>query len=163
MLRLLTSGVPATCDPWVELTDEERVELRKAINSHFCMPNLKVGDTISCRVKTATIVSPYKNYDEIKSFLIVAVDENGYYLFVPCYYLLKNSFIADKYKIKSLGIENKFLNEEITYIQDNMVASIDSIRSGISCKICREHFPYAEANQEDGTMICFSCHQNPYR
>lgn len=127
------------------------------------MPKLKVGDTISCRVKSCLIVSPYRSYDEIKSFVIVAKDEHGYYLFVPHYFLLKNSFVLDKYKLKTLGIEKKYLDEEIVYIQENMIASIESTRNGMTCRICKEHFPYAVANQEDGTLICFSCRQNPYR
>jgi hypothetical protein len=28
---------------------------------------------------------------------------------------------------------------------------------GCSCKICKELYPYAEPNQEDGTLICWSC------
>ena len=127
------------------------------------MPELQVGDTISCRIKSAMIVSPYRAYDDVKSFVIVAVDEHGYYLFVPHYYLLKDSFVADRYKIKLLGIEQRYLDEDIVYIQENMVASIEAQMSGINCRICREHFPYASANQEDGTMVCFSCRSNPYR
>src|SRR5579863_4278463 len=109
------------------------------------MPKLKVGDTISCRVKSALIVSPYRAYDETKSFVIVATDEHGYYLFVPHYYLLKNSFKADRYKIKALCIEQRYLDEEIIYIQENMVCSVESKKEGMTCKICKEHFPYAVA------------------
>lgn len=126
------------------------------------MPKLKVGDTISCRVKSAVIVGPYRHYDEIKSFVIVATDEHGYYLFVPHYYYLKNCIVADKYKCKTLGIEKRYLDENIILIQENLVASIDSKKDGMSCKICKEFYPYATANQEDKTLICFSCKQNPY-
>lgn len=127
------------------------------------MPKLKVGDTVSCRVKSATIVSPYRSYDEIKSFVIVAMDEHGYYLFVPHYFLLKTSFVIDKYKIKNLGINKKYLDENAVYIQENLVASVEARGDGMTCKICKEFFPYSVANQEDGTLICFSCRQNPYR
>lgn len=30
-------------------------------------------------------------------------------------------------------------------------------RDGCQCKKCLEMYPYAEPNQEDGTLICFSC------
>jgi hypothetical protein len=34
---------------------------------------------------------------------------------------------------------------------------------GMFCKQCRLFSQFAEPNQDDGTMICYSCRQNPYR
>ena len=133
-----------------------------AIIPHDGMPKLKPGDTISCRVKSALIVSPYRSYDEIKTFTIIASDDHGYYLYVPHYYCLKGCVVADQYRCKKLGIDKKYIGEDIIHIQENMIASVDRKQDGIVCKICREFFPYAAANQEDGTLICFSCRQNPY-
>ena len=133
-----------------------------AIIQHDGMPSLKPGDTITCRISVSEIVSPYKNYDDIKSFLIVATDNYGYYLYVPHYEQIKGSGAADKYFCKKLGIAIRFLNEEIVYIQEHMVASIERQSEGMCCKKCRELYSYAESNQEDGTLICFSCRQNPY-
>ncbi len=28
---------------------------------------------------------------------------------------------------------------------------------GCTCKKCKEFYPYAEPNQEDGTLICYGC------
>jgi hypothetical protein len=128
------------------------------------MPRLKQGDSVTCRVSSAEIVSPYKAYDEIKSFVIVAIDDRGYFLFVPNYMFIKNTIIADKYRCKTLGIEQRFLDEEIVYIAENMVASVERKQEGLHCKVCNEMFPYAKPNQDDGkTLICFSCRQNPWR
>ena len=127
------------------------------------MTKLKPGDRVDCRVKASTIVSPYKNYDEIKTFEIVAKDDHGYYLYVPHYYSLKDTKVADSYKCKLLGIDKKFLNENIVYIQENLVCLVHDKMDGLSCKICREFYRYSEANQSDGTLICYSCRQNPYR
>jgi hypothetical protein len=30
-------------------------------------------------------------------------------------------------------------------------------RDGCDCKKCKEYYPYAEPNQEDGTLICYAC------
>lgn len=30
-------------------------------------------------------------------------------------------------------------------------------KDGCRCKKCKEYYPYAEANQEDGTLICYVC------
>lgn len=127
------------------------------------MTRLKPGDRVDCRVKASTIVSPYKNYDEIKTFEIVATDNHGYYLYVPHYYALKGTSVANKYRCNALGIDKKFLDENIVYIQENMVAHVHDKLDGISCRICREFFQYAAPNQPDGSLICYSCRRNPYR
>jgi hypothetical protein len=127
------------------------------------MTKLKPGDRVDCRVKTATIVSPYRNYDEVKTFEIVAKDDHGYYLYVPHYYALKGTIVADVYCCKRLGIDKRFLNENIIHIQENMIANIRSRLDGMVCSICKEFYPFASGNQKDGTLICYSCRQNPYR
>lgn len=127
------------------------------------MTRLKPGDRIDCRVKSATIVSPYKNYDEVRTFEIVSTDKYGYYLYVPHYYCLKGTVVANNYQCKTLGIDKKFLDENIIYVQDNMIALVHDKLDGLSCKICKEFFGYAASNQPDGTLICFSCRANPYR
>jgi hypothetical protein len=127
------------------------------------MTKLKPGDRVDCRVKASTIVSPYKSYDEVKTFEIVAKDDRGYYLYVPHYYVLKGTVVADQYRCKNLGIDKKFLNENIVHIQENMIANVQSKLDGLVCVVCKEFFPYAEPNRGDGTLICYSCRQNPYR
>ena len=123
---------------------------------------LNVGDTISCRIRSSSIVGPYKNYDEIKSFMIVAVDDHGYYLYVPHYYCLSGCVVANEYRCKNLNIDKKYLHEDIIYIKENMVAAVECKQDGLQCKICGEFFPYSVANQGDGSLICYSCRLNPY-
>jgi hypothetical protein len=170
MLRLINTGqhpiVWNGIDPNASFSNEDIKKLQAEFDiifSHHDMTKLKPGDRVDCRVKASTIVSPYKNYDEVKTFEIVAIDNHGYYLYVPHYYSLKNTSIANGYQCKALGIDKKFLDENIVYIQGNMIAHVHEKMDGISCKICREFFRYAEANQEDGSLICYSCRQNPYR
>lgn len=127
------------------------------------MAKLKPGDRVDCRVKQATIVSPYKDYDEMRTFEIVAGDKHGYYLYVPSYIHIKNQVKADKYQCEHLGINKKFLGENIVYIQENLICRISSILDGMSCSKCGDFFQMAEPNQEDGTLICYACRFNPYR
>lgn len=126
------------------------------------MLNLKPGDRVDCRIKSNVIVSTYRGYDEVKTFEIVAIESYGYYLYVPHYYFLKGTVVADKYQCKRLGINNKFLNENIIYIEEGTIHAIREYMDGLPCKKCHEFFSYAESNQEDGTLICYSCRQNPY-
>jgi formylmethanofuran dehydrogenase subunit E len=37
------------------------------------------------------------------------------------------------------------------------------VQLGRTCMKCNEFNQYAEDNQPNGGMICFSCRQNPYR
>lgn len=127
------------------------------------MAKLKPGDRVDCRVKEATVVSPYKDYDEIKTFEIVAEDKYGYYIYVPPYYNIKGTSKADKYRCKQLRIDSKFLGVDILYIQENMIARIASVLDGMHCANCGEFHAMAGPNQENGTLICYSCRFNPYR
>lgn len=34
---------------------------------------------------------------------------------------------------------------------------------GMICQKCKSFYDYAEPNQEDGSMICYTCRHNPYR
>jgi len=125
------------------------------------MAQLKPGDRVDCRVKEATIVSPYKDFDEVITFEIVAVDKYGCYLFVPVYLNIKNTFILDKYKCKSLSVDSRFLGENAIYIRESMIFQINSILDGFRCIRCLEFFPMASPNQDDGTLICWSCRHYP--
>jgi hypothetical protein len=33
-------------------------------------------------------------------------------------------------------------------------------KDGCTCKKCKEHYQYAEPNQDDGTLICYGCRMN---
>lgn len=127
------------------------------------MVKLKPGDRVDCRVRANTIVSPYKNYDEIRTFEIVATDIHGYYLFVPVHLTIKGSVKADQAQCKQLGIDKRFVDERIVYIQENMIYQVNSILDGMCCAKCSEFYRMAGPNQDDGTMICYACRFNPYR
>jgi hypothetical protein len=127
------------------------------------MAKLKPGDRVDCRVKQATIVSPYKDYDEMRTFEIVADDKYGYYLYVPSYMHIKGQVKADQYQCQHLGIHKKFLGENIVYIQGDLVCRINSILDGMNCSNCGDFFQMAGPNQPDGTLICYACRFNPYR
>ena len=123
---------------------------------------LKPGDRIDCKIEYGRIVSSYSSYDEIRTFEIVAVDDSGLYLFVPCYVFLKETVNAHEHRCSKLGINKKFLNEEIVHICEGQISNIKYILDGKSCCMCDEFFEYAIGNQEDGTLVCYACKQNPY-
>lgn len=44
------------------------------------------------------------------------------------------------------------------YLQNRRRKGID----GMYCKKCQQFYEFAEPNQDDGTLMCFSCRTNPY-
>ena len=121
------------------------------------MPKLHVGDTVSIRVKSGSIVGPYGSYDEIKSFVIVAVDAHGYHLFVPHYWSLSGTIVVDAQRCKSIGIDAKYIDETTVYILEGMISAVNDKKDGMSGKVCQEFFKYAVANREGDTLVCYSC------
>jgi hypothetical protein len=125
--------------------------------------SLKRGDKVEVHLKENEIVNRYRIFDEARVFEIVATDNEGYCLYVPHYLFVKETIVADITRCLRLEIDPKFLNENIVYVLEDFVISVKSILDGMSCKICQDFFAYAEGNQEDGSLICFSCRSNPWR
>lgn len=125
------------------------------------MPRLKPGDRINCRLKESRIVNPYSEFDDEKTFEVISVDDSGYYLFVPVYYLVKDSYKIDHWDAKEMGVDPRFLGEECVYILENLVAKVHAVLDGMFCTKCKEFYEYASANQKNGTLICWTCRTYP--
>jgi len=128
------------------------------------MARLKIGDRIICRLREKTVVNPYTtDYDEETSFDIIAVDNFGYYLYIPPYTFMKGSVRVDSFLLKQLALDKKFLGDDILYIREGFVYKVKSVIDGCSCDKCKDFFYQAAPNQENGRFICWSCRNNPYR
>ena len=128
------------------------------------MTKLKPGDRVNCRIKDNVIVSPYQgDHEETRTFEVIGKDPYGYYLFVPNYMFLKDSVMIDDDACAFLLIEDRFIGEQVIYINENMICKVSSQIDGCACTRCREFFHMAEPNQENGTLICWQCRNNPYR
>lgn len=126
------------------------------------MVRLIPGDRVDCHLRNGCIINPHREFDDTKTFEIVAVTEYGYYLFVPQYICLPDTTPIDERSCKRMGIDRRFLGELMVHINENMVYRIVSQLDGKTCIICQEFCPMAEANQEDGTFTCFICRSSPY-
>lgn len=126
------------------------------------MARLKSGDRVNCRLKASLIISPYKDdYDDERVFEIIASDEEGYYLYVPPYFTVKNSDKVDYHFARKLGIDSKFIGEEIIHISDSLVSRVNSTLDGCFCIKCKDFCEMAAPNQPDGTLICWHCRTYP--
>jgi len=127
------------------------------------MPSLKAGDRIDCRIKENNIVSSYSQYDDTRTFEIVAADDAGYYIFVPGYIYINGGTILDATRCRRLDIDPRFISEQIVYIMESYVHQISCHMDGTKCVKCQDFFTMAAPNQLDGTFLCRSCKLNPYR
>lgn len=124
---------------------------------------LKAGDRVDCRILANKIVSPYSdNYDCVKTFEIVSLDTWGYFIYIPQYVLIENSMKIDSSYSRALAIDSKFIGENMVYIKESLIYKISSLFDGCICCKCHEFYDFAAPNQENGTMICWSCRNYPY-
>ena len=58
-------------------------------------------------------------------------------------------------------------NLNLMDLLDRLEVFVDNVRvrrspDGMYCKRCQSFYQFAESNQEDGTLLCYSCRQNPF-
>jgi len=127
------------------------------------MSILKPGDRVVCKIKNSSIISTYaSDFDFKKTFEIVALDKVGYHVYIPHYIMLNNTLTVDCSKITRLGINKKFLDEEIAYITNENIASIEYVMDGAFCSRCNEFLSQASPDK-DGNMTCYACKNNRFR
>lgn len=126
------------------------------------MARLKPGDRVTCRVKGGRIVSSYSGYEEEKEFEIIAFDAKGYFLYVPDHYAVAGTTRVSPNNLNSLGIDRKFMDCSMIYITSSSIVRVYEKLDGLTCSECKEFYKYAEANQEDGTLKCWTCRNYPH-
>lgn len=126
------------------------------------MSRLKIGDRIDCRIKSQLIVSPYADYDEVRTFEVIGITSRGYYLYVPPNVYLKDAIRIDEYNFDDLGVHPRFIEDETIFVPDKMIYKVSARLDGCHCDQCDEFYSYAEPNQPNGTLICFSCRNYPF-
>ena len=126
------------------------------------MPKLKLGDRVSVKLDGTTVVGPYSDHTEVRTFDIIGVEDGRYYLYVPPYITISDTVKVDNYNYKKFNILPKFIGEEVILVAENKIYKIVSRLDGTFCDYCGEFYDYAVPNQGD-KLICWSCRQNPYR
>ncbi len=125
------------------------------------MLTLKQGDRVDCHVKLNAVISPYEDdFDESLTFEIIGLDEHGYYLYIPNYIVIKGTVELDDYSCVFLKISKKFIGEHILFIRENMISRVRQVFDGCFCVKCGEFHAMASPNQENGTLICWSCRRS---
>lgn len=123
---------------------------------------LKPGDRVDVLIKDCIIINTQSNFDEIRTFEVIANENYGFYLYIPQYILIKGTLIADQYRCKQLNIDRRYLNENICFIQQGQIYKVNMILDGMKCCKCQEFYEMSASNQPDGTLICWNCKNYPY-
>ncbi len=65
-------------------------------------------------------------------------------------------------------IKNTETNIDLVSLLDRLELYVLNVKhkkfpDGMFCRRCQIFFQYAEPNQPDGTLLCYSCRNNPFR
>lgn len=131
----------------------------------------RVDDIVVCKTKNnRPILRMEKDFDEKISLKIVGVKISKYSvpeyaLYIPDYETgrIKPDGKISKKTIFDFNIEEKFLNDWVIMVRASQIFKHEFVADGISCGSCGDYFSMGGPNQEDGTMICYACRQNPWR
>lgn len=70
------------------------------------------------------------------------------------------SFLAGVVQAENIGIDLVGLLDRIELYVDRIRGKVGL--DGMFCRKCKTFYKYAEGNQTDGTLLCYSCRNNPY-
>jgi len=127
------------------------------------MIRLKPGDRVDCRVKSNNIIVSYGEYDVTRTFEVVHVDDEGCYVFIPCFIYINGGITLDAAKARRMGVDPRFVGEKISYIAESSICKVSYVLDGMKCIKCQDFFIMAEPNTPEGEFWCRSCRANPYR
>lgn len=65
-------------------------------------------------------------------------------------------------------VQNNHAHLDLSVLVDRIEVFLDNKRKrkfpdGMVCKKCQGFFEFAEPNQSDGSLLCYTCRTNPYR
>lgn len=128
------------------------------------------GDHVVCKLRSGSLAARHEKSDDRITLTIagrIMLDENTweYVAYVPQYEagLIKSVFKIRPELAKRYGMHPKYVGESGVTLRKNNIIRISHRSDGMQCCKCDEFYDKAEPNQEDGTLICYSCRQNPYR
>lgn len=128
------------------------------------MADLNPGDVVICNIKNGCIASfAEPEPDCQKQFEIVIVNEYDIYLCIPDYYNLHidNKLEITEHNYIKHKLLKKFIGATLSKVSPFNIFLIHSKCNGTHCAKCEEFYPYAEANQDDGSLVCWSCRNYP--
>lgn len=134
-----------------------------AVSPHTVM-DFKIADEVIVKIRNSHIVDRYAtNFDKLQTLEIVALFESGYFVYIPQDEFVKDSVKIELYNHKRFNVPTRYIDSYVCFINDDRIVRLYHRRIGMKCRHCNEFYQYAESNQANGTLLCWSCKQNPYR
>jgi hypothetical protein len=128
------------------------------------MAQCSPGDKVLCHIKSNKIVTVYEEvFDDTQVFEIIANYSEGYLIYIPLDFFMKEILRVDSGNYKKYGLDKKFIDSNVCHISDYKIAGVYSRVDGLNCKRCKYFSPMAAANQVDGSFLCWSCTTYRYR
>jgi hypothetical protein len=129
-----------------------------------------VGDEVSCKISGGIILfSGVSSWEDKKSYMIIGSKmlEAGtieFIVYVPQgEYMIRDTFRLSKRIRNPYYIADKFEGEWGAFIRPSQIFRLERRYDGMQCRNCDEYYDMSEPNQENGTMICYLCRQDPWR
>lgn len=126
-----------------------------------------VGDWIKVRTnQDQSLIFDVDFYDsrylhfEIIELEIIAIHEDIWYVVEPPPTVLEDTVVVNKARLKNWRLGPDKLDRNISLVSEKAVGGrrkFDPYLNALSCKLCQEIFPYAQGNQPDGSLVCWSC------
>lgn len=121
------------------------------------------GDSVVCRIYDNKIVNFYEEtWEKEKNFEIISLFAEGYLLYIPLSFYLKDSVQLNSSNFKKYNADKRFIDSNAYYITDFYVIRCYNKLDGFRCIKCDTFHGMANANQEDGTFVCWHCRAYPF-
>jgi hypothetical protein len=120
------------------------------------------NDIVYCRVRGNTVVSLSGKWDGEIPFVIIGMSTDGFYILrVPKYYNIRHSWKIDKDHANDCNIDDKYLGHKALAVPlekfSRIIRKTPIEQDGMACSKCKKFYHMAEGNQDDGSLICYSC------
>jgi hypothetical protein len=123
---------------------------------------LAIGDQVVCHLKDNSIISIYEGAFDLEFiFDIIAAYDDSYIIYIPYDMFVKDSIYINKTNYKLFNLDKKFIDSYVCRISEHKIARVHNKLDGMCCCKCKQFYSMATANQEDKTLICWSCGKYP--
>jgi hypothetical protein len=121
------------------------------------------GDTLIVAVdRFGNVVDREDRYSTYR-LDIISKTNVGWVVYVPSYIAVPHAKKLNEALARKFEIDKKYLGGRMIVVGIDSVHDVIIRTDGTTCIACKKFYPYAEPNQDDKTLICYSCRDNPYR
>ena len=122
-----------------------------------------IGDTLVVAVDKFGNVVDREDMHKTYRLDIISKTNVSWITYVPNYITVPHAEKLTEALARKFAVNKKYLGGRMVAIGIDSIIDVIIHTDGTICISCKKFYPYAEPNQEDKTLICYSCRDNPYR